>query len=187
MQVITAFPLVDKIIEGHNKHLKADLPGYRNHATRMLNFCHLLNPQLNSEQSKKLELAAAFHDLGLWTHDRLDYLDPSVELCMQYLEQEGMAHWQQEIAVIIDMHHYIKTYKGKYQQLAELFRRADLLDVSLGLVNFGLNRGIIRQVKREIPNAGFHRTLGRYTGRQLLRNPINPLPMVRYRNKYKTP
>ena len=186
MQIITSFPVADKIIEQYSEQIKKDLPGYRNHVTRMLNYCHSLKPDLSEQDSTKLQIAGAFHDIGLWTDDRVDYLDPSVEVCMQYLEQQGLTEWQQEIAIIIDMHHYIKPYRGKHQQLAELFRRADLVDFSLGLVKFGISSAFISQLKRAIPNAGFHRTLLRFSALQLTRNPLNPLPMMRLRNKYKS-
>ena len=181
MSVITAFPFTDAILNQYRESIADDFEGYRNHVTRMLNFVHLLKPDLDETQSRKLQIAAAFHDIALWTHDRVDYLDPSVEVCMEYLEQNGLADWKKELALVIDMHHYIKRYQGEHQELVELFRQADLVDFSLGLVKFGLDKAKIKAVKAAIPNAGFHLTLLRFTGKQLLRNPLKPAPMMKFK------
>ncbi len=184
MNVIESFSITDTILENYKEIIKGDFVGYRNHVTRMLNFCHYLKPDMSDEQSKKLQIAAAFHDIGLWTHDRVDYLDPSVEVCMEYLDEQGLSDWKEEVTIIIDMHHFIRAYKGEYQELTEVFRQADLVDFSWGLVKFGISKQFIAEVKSLIPNAGFHKTLVRFTGIQLTRNPFNPAPMMRYRSKY---
>lgn len=85
MSIITAFPIADAILQSYQDIIKDDFQGYRNHVTRMLNFCHMLHPQLSAEQSNKLQIAAAFHDIALWTHDRVDYLIPSIAVCQAYL------------------------------------------------------------------------------------------------------
>ena len=186
MDIVTNYLLVDEILETYKPVMKSDFDGYRNHVTRMLNFCHYLMPNLTAEDSKKIQIAAAFHDIALWTHDRVDYLVPSYQDCHQYLEQQGLANWKNEIQVIIDMHHLVSTYHGPYENLVEIFRKADLIDFSLGLVANGVDRNFIKDVRATIPNAGFHKTLMRFTKVQLGRNPLNPVPMVRIKNIYKT-
>ncbi|WP_239990656.1 MULTISPECIES: hypothetical protein [unclassified Pseudomonas] len=42
----------------------------------MLSFYTALNPQ-DRPLSCAVQIAAAFHDLGIWTHGTLDYLAPS--------------------------------------------------------------------------------------------------------------
>ena len=73
MHVSTHYQLVDEIFEDYRPMIKDDFEGYRNHITRMLNFCHCLLPDISSEDSKKIQIAAVFHDITLWTHDRVDY------------------------------------------------------------------------------------------------------------------
>ncbi|MGL6313261.1 HD domain-containing protein [Vibrio sp. WXL103] len=184
MEVTTHYPLVDEILLSYQSVIKQDYDGYRNHVTRMLNFCHYLAPEITPEQSKKLQIAAAFHDIALWTHDRVDYLVPSYQECATYLEQQGLNDWQQEIQIIIDMHHLVSVYTGPYQELTEVFRKADLVDFSLGVVRHGVDKAFIDDVKAALPNAGFHKTLLRFTGKQLTRNPLNPVPMMRLKNIY---
>ncbi|MDB2374548.1 HD domain-containing protein [Psychrosphaera haliotis] len=185
MNVTNNYPMTDAILEEYRDVIKSDFDGYRNHITRMLNFCHYLLPEISEEDSKKLQIAGAFHDIALWTHDRVDYLVPSYQDCHQWLDRHNLSDWKEEIQVIIDMHHLISEYKGPYVKLAEAFRKADLIDFSLGLVKNGVSRSFIKAVKQAIPNAGFHKVLVRFTFIQLGRNPLNPLPMMRIKNIYK--
>ena len=185
MNVETSYPLVDEILALHRDVIKDDYQGYRNHVTRMLNFCHYLLPDISDEDSKKLQIAAAFHDIALWTHDRVDYLVPSYQDCHAYLEQQGLDDWKEEIQIIIDMHHLLFEYKGPHARLTEVFRKADLVDFSLGLITNGVERTFVKQVKTALPNAGFHKTLLRFTLKQLGRNPLKPAPMMRIKNIYK--
>jgi len=185
MQVTTGYPVTDAILHSYKEVIGKDFDGYRNHVTRMLNFCHALKTDLTEEQSKKLQIAAAFHDIALWTHDRVDYLVPSYQEAINYLQENDLMDWQQEIQIIIDMHHLLSEYRGPYQELAELFRKADLIDFSLGFVKHGIDKAFIKKVKSAIPNAGFHACLMRFSFKQLFRNPLKPLPMMRIKNIYK--
>lgn len=83
------------------------------------------------------------------------------------------------------MHHLITEYKGPYNEFAEVFRKADLVDFSLGFIKNGVDKSFIKEVKQAIPNANFHKTLIRFTFIQIGRNPLNPLPMMRIKNIYK--
>jgi len=185
MQVTKHFETTDDILKQYQSIIERDYEGYRNHVTRMLNICHYLNPELNNEQSQKLQIAAAFHDIALWTHDRVDYLVPSYQECHKYLENNGLSSWKEEIKVIIDMHHLLGEYTGPYQELTELFRKADLVDFSLGFISFGVNKAFIKELKTTLPNAGFHKTLMRFSVKQLFRNPFKPMPMMRMKNIYR--
>ncbi|MCH2056416.1 MAG: hypothetical protein MK214_07345 [Thalassotalea sp.] len=84
------------------------------------------------------------------------------------------------------MHYRTGKYEGPYAELAEVFRKADLVDFSLGLVKNGVSRSFVKAVKSAIPNAGFHKTLMRFTFIQLGRHPLNPVPMMRVKNIYKS-
>lgn len=181
MKVITEFNLADSILDGHRTVIGDDYQGYRNHVMRMLNFCHYLMPDMSDEDRKKFEIAAAFHDIALWTHDRVDYLEPSIDDCKKYLQANQFERWQSEVSLMIDMHHFISRYSGEYATSVEVFRRADLVDFSCGIVKFGIPKPFIQQVKGAFPNAGFHRTLLRFSWRQMKQHPLNPFPMMRFR------
>jgi hypothetical protein len=55
---------LDTILQGHAAALGRDFTAYRNHAYRVANFC--LAPD-RAMQIEKVAIAAAFHDLGIWT------------------------------------------------------------------------------------------------------------------------
>jgi hypothetical protein len=180
-----SYPIADEILDDYKAVIGNDFDGYRNHVTRMLNFCHYLNTDLSEEDSQKLQVAAAFHDIALWTQDRVDYIYPSIEDCKSYIAETEYNKWADEICAIVEMHHLVHSYDGGFQRLVELFRKADLVDFSLGLIKFGLPSSIVKDVKRALPNAGFHLALVRFTGKQLTRNPLKPLPMMKFRNNRK--
>jgi hypothetical protein len=179
MNAFSRFPLVDDILGSHQEALGSDLQGYRNHVTRVLTFLFALAPDLRMSEPQIL-IAAAFHDLGIWTARTFDYLAPSSLLAHQYLETHGMAPLWPEVDLIIQQHHKLRPYRGPFSPSVEAFRRADLVDVSLGLVRFGLSPQFVQAVRGALPNAGFHARLLAFTGRQFLRTPLRPLPMIRW-------
>ncbi|OCQ21882.1 hypothetical protein A7985_08720 [Pseudoalteromonas luteoviolacea] len=184
MKVNTHYPIAEKVLLEYKIKIDSDFIGYRNHVMRMLNYCHYLLPEIDEVQSRKLQIAAAFHDIALWTHDRVDYLVPSYNECKKYLIDKNMEDISEEVQIIIDMHHLIGTYQGPYEELTEIFRKADLVDFSGGLIKFGIEPSFIKAVNSALPNAGFHLTLLRFTFKQLLRKPWDPLPMMRRKNLY---
>lgn len=179
MQTLCAFPLVDGILASHADALGPDLPAYRNHVTRVLHFLFALAPDLRSSEQPIL-IAGAFHDLGIWTANTFDYLDPSSRLAEEYLRAQDLGRLRPEVDVIIQQHHKLRPYTGPFSLSVEAFRRADLVDLSLGVFRSGLARSFIRSVRAEFPNEHFHSRLMAFTGRQFLRTPLRPLPMVRW-------
>lgn len=179
MKIESSIPLIDQILDEWKDDLKADYEGYKNHVYRMVHFCLALK-ECSEEEHKKIEIAGAFHDLGIWSHDTVDYLPPSIELAQAYLQEHQLENWSQEIKLMIDLHHRIRPYKDDRYPLVELFRRADLVDVSLGFIKNGIPKGYIKEVKSQFPNAGFHKRLGELTVLQLKRDPFNPAPMMKW-------
>jgi hypothetical protein len=171
--------LIDGILGEWGDVIGADLPGYRNHAVRMAGFCFALR-DCTAEERRKIQIAACFHDIGLWTARTLDYLPPSVPPAREYLRRNGLAGWSAEIEAMILEHHKLRPVTAAPSPLVELFRQGDLVDFSLGLVAFGLPRESIRRMKARYPNAGFHRTLVRMASAWFLRHPLNPAPMMKW-------
>ncbi len=169
--------LVDRILEEHAADLGKDLAGYGNHARRVARFCLALHPD-GAETPAKVAVAAAFHDLGIWTADTLAYLEPSADLARAWLERESRDAWIDEVCAMIDLHHKLRPVAGR--PLVEAFRRADLVDVSLGSVRAGLPRSLVRDVRAALPNAGFHARLTRLALAWIPRHPLRPLPFLRW-------
>lgn len=170
----------DAILAIFTTQLGADFVAYRNHVARVIHFSLALDGCSHPDRIEKITIAAAFHDLGIWTHRTFDYLAPSIGLAGEYVSRIGRPLWKQEIARIIDMHHKLTPMTTVGCQLAEAFRRADWVDVSLGLLRFGLTGSHIRQVKRAYPNSGFHQCLMLMTIDRVRAHPGNPLPMFKW-------
>jgi len=179
MRSLSTFALVDDILQSHAQALGPDLTAYRNHVTRVLHFVFGIAPQLQGA-AQPIVIAGAFHDLGIWTARTFDYLDPSSRLAHDFLQVQGLDPLWPEVDLIIQKHHKLRPYTGPYETSVEVFRRADLVDLSLGLIRAGLKPEFIQAVRSQFPNARFHARLVAFTGQQFLRTPLKPLPMLRW-------
>jgi hypothetical protein len=188
--MLTDVAILETVLEQHRLALGPDFHGYRNHAYRVLNLCRrLASPSVDVE---KIAVATAFHDLGIWSDRTFDYLTPSANLAAAYLYQIGRAAWTPEITVAILHHHKISPSVvvprrighlgpdgNTGDSLVEPFRRADWIDVSRGIVSFGVPRQFVRQLQERWPDAGFHWRLVQLSLRRFREHPLNPLPMLR--------
>ena len=170
--------LLDDILNDWREVIGEDFDGYRNHCQRMVHCCLALR-DCSEVERQKLMIAAAFHDIGIWTAHTLDYLPPSVTPAMAYLKDKGLEAWSEEIRLMITEHHKLSAYDDGRYPLVELFRQGDLVDFSLGLVRFGLPRRFVRELKQTFPNAGFHRRLLQLASHWFVRHPLNPAPMMK--------
>ncbi|MGH7838917.1 MAG: hypothetical protein ACREQC_13990 [Candidatus Binataceae bacterium] len=173
-------PLLESILTLWKEKIGADYLAYKNHVYRMLHFCLYLH-EASADERQKLTISAAFHDIGIWSDNTVDYLPPSIAQAKVYLRANGLDPSNREIELVIDMHHKLRRYRddGTYP-LVEIFRRGDLVDFSLGAVTFGIPKTYISEVKAAFPNAGFHRRLLQLSWRQLKRHPLNPAPMMKW-------
>jgi hypothetical protein len=171
-------PTLDTILGVHTAALGGDLEGYRNHVYRVANLCVAQLPG-SAEEIEKTAVAAAFHDLGIWTDRTFDYLSPSASLARAYLTNSGRPDWIPEITETIFGHHKISKYHGAHGWLVEPFRRADWMDVSMGVITFGLSRQLFDATLSLWPRAGFHKRLVQLALRRVCTHPWSPLPMVR--------
>jgi HD domain len=176
--LLKEIPILDKVLEAHTVELGGDFTAYRNHTYRVVNLCVALSAG-DLAQLEKIATAAAFHDLGIWTDRTFDYLRPSVRLACAHLISTGRGEWASEITEMILEHHKISPYRGRRHRLVELLRRADWVDVSKGLITFGLPRKLLKEIFSTWPSAGFHKRLVRLELDRLRTHPWNPLPMVR--------
>lgn len=180
MEIDTNIVLLEDILAKYKDVMGDDFLPYKNHVYRVIHFCFLLRADLKAAQKEKVIIAGAFHDLGIWTNDTLDYLPPSVALAKAYLKQRNRRKWSAEIALMIDLHHKLRPVEKDKPSLVEVFRRADLVDVSLGKVKFGLSKEDVKDVRTAFPNSGFHKRLTQLAVRELFRHPLKPFPFVRW-------
>lgn len=174
---------LDNLLTEYAPVLGKDFVAYRHHTYRVVNFCAALCRNsighTDAEFLEKIAVAAAFHDLGIWVNRTFDYLPPSNALVKTFLSRQGKAGWEAEISSMILYHHKI-TRCTAASGLAEPFRKADLIDLSLGRVKFGLPSELVQEILAAFPTAGFHLRLLQLALVRLLTHPFNPLPMLRW-------
>ncbi len=170
--------LLDDVLEAHREVLGRDFDGYRGHVYRTFNFARAFVGYGAGEQT--LAVAAAFHDLGIWADGTFDYLAPSARRALDYVRERGLSVNVVELEQVVLLHHKLRACAGPAAAHIEAFRRADWVDVSWGLLRFGLPSGLLRDARAAFPNAGFHRCLLRVGWRWTLRHPTRPLPVLRW-------
>jgi hypothetical protein len=170
---------LDRVLETHVAALGGDFEAYRNHTYRVVNLCVALAPRADAAL-EKVALAAAFHDLGIWTAGTFDYLPPSIDLACTHLACTGHDDWRDNVAGMIREHHKIRRYHGADAGWVEPFRQADWIDVSLGVLSFGLARSRIGEIRAKWPNAGFHRRLAQLTFERWRSHPLSPIPVLKW-------
>ncbi|TXH05316.1 MAG: hypothetical protein E6R07_05190 [Nevskiaceae bacterium] len=172
-------PLIDTLLDDWRAALGKDDEGYRNHCHILLNVVDAL-AQPTDRERELIAIAAAFHDLGIWSDHSFDYLDPSAARARAWLAAQGREADAPVVEAMIQGHHQFTRCRGPHARLAEAFRRADWNFVSLGLLPMGVPRTLRRRLVRAFPNAGFHAKLLRLIGREFMRRPWRPLPMMRW-------
>ena len=178
IRLITERAELDALFDHYAERFGRDQTPYRNHVYRVINLVAAQRP-LSDDDLRKVELAGFFHDAGIWLAGTFDYLGPSARLACHHLAELGLSHWGDEIHEMIVQHHKITPTGEAPDSLVEAFRRADWVDLSLGLLRFGVPREHIREINRRFPNAGFHARLLNLTTRHVFTHPCNPLPMLR--------
>jgi hypothetical protein len=183
VEILRTHPLLEEIFATHREHARGDdvgYEGYRGHAYRVLNLARAIVPDDDGERDDKLAVAAAFHDLDAFS--ALDYLASSIRAQDAWLQRTGREAWAPELAVVVAQHHRFLPYRGAHAPLAEAFRRADLADLSQGLVRSGIPRQHVRTVRAAFDvGTFFTRVVPRAIGRNLVHHPLDPLPNARAR------
>jgi len=176
--VITEVPVLDEVLSSYTTELGRDFVGYRNHVYRQFNLCVAFVSR-DDQPLEKIAIASVFHDIGIWTARTFDYLAPSVTLAREYLARSGRHSWNDEVTEMILQHHKLTAYRARPDWIVESFRRADWVDVSGGLITFGLRRSLVKTLQAQWPSAGFHRRLIALGLSRARSYPLSPLPMVR--------
>jgi hypothetical protein len=151
-------PHVEEILERYKDLIGDDFSGYRNHVYRTISYAmHFLDQSIADE--RLVETAFAYHDIGLWTHKELAYLNPSEEVALRDNEKYQWGFEPEALRGAIHWHHKITQYKGPHARVIEACRKADWIDASKGLIKKGISRKMIAAVEAAYPNDGFHDTL----------------------------
>lgn len=81
---------------------------------------------------------------------------------------------------MIEWHHKVRPVRTRQFPLVEVFRKGDLVDLSLGFFKCGLPKGLVNQVKAAIPNAGLHRFLLKGAKDWFVKHPFSPPPFMKW-------
>lgn len=179
MTIRESVEMVDRILEPWRAALGNDFTAYRNHCQRVLHLCLVLAGDRAARSAEKVAIAAAFHDLGIWSNNTLDYLAPSRQLARDYLAKHNRSEWIDEVEAMIEQHHKLTPCRRNAEWMVEPFRKADWIDVSMGRLRFGLSHPLVAEILATFPNAGFHRRLIALTKERFRHHPFRPLPMLR--------
>lgn len=133
---------------------------------------HILNAEFADDEGSKNKLkenypaiaaAIAFHDIGLWTDNTLQYIEPSTKRARMDLKSDFSYSELELIHNIIYWHHKITEYteekEGFNQKVIEAVRKADWIDATKGIITKGMPRQHIQTVESMIPEEGFHMCL----------------------------
>jgi hypothetical protein len=150
------------------------------HCVRQFLIAERLAEDAGESVDRELLLCAAFlHDTGLYpsvkSHDA--YVSDGRHLAERTLEPFG---WPAERLTrcldAVEQHHALRDRSSLGTEV-ELMRRADLVDVSAGVVNFGIDRWWVRGLVRDIPRSGFYPFLARAIW-QMARERPRSLPRI---------
>lgn len=150
------------------------------HCVRQYLIAERLGEDTAIEFDHELLLCAAFlHDAGLYpgvsTGDV--YVTDSRRLTERTLEPFGWPRERLERCLdAVEQHHALRS-RWSWGAEVELMRRSDLVDVSGGLIGFGLDRWWLRGLHRQLPRTGFYAMLAREIGRMARERP-QTLPRV---------
>ena len=170
-------PFIESLLNSFREALNKDYEKYRNHVYRVFLNCLLMDTDKSNEE--KYAIAAVYHDIGIWTKHTIDYLAPSISEAIVYLNDNGKTMWAEEIETMIYWHHKTKKYTGLHPVTTEIFRKADWIDVSLGVIKYGVDRKMIKMNRKQFPNKGFHFFLLKKIAKNFFRHPLRPLPMFK--------
>src|SRR5215468_4105458 len=98
--LLTEIPQLDELLAQHAAAKGSDAVQYGNHAYRVTNLC-IGFASRDPDTVHKIAIAAALHDMGIWTEGTFDYLPPSIELARRHLERIGRVEWTDEITTMI--------------------------------------------------------------------------------------
>lgn len=171
---------IERVLIYYTQALGQDYNAYRNHVYRVYHLTLLLCPkELNKAQEEALAVAAAFHDLGIWTHHSMDYLRPSAQLAEQHLDETGRSHLSELTKHIIVQHHKLSAITDQQEALTEAFRKADLMDLSFGKISFKLPSSRYAHLRESFPFLGFQKMIYKRVLSYAFRHPMRPFPMIK--------
>jgi predicted hydrolase (HD superfamily) len=121
-----------------------------------------------------LLIAGLLHDVGLYdeaSHGGV-YVSEGAEFTAELLREQGWSEDRIRLCFdAIERHHEIRPQWNRGTEV-EVIRRADLVDLTTGVVTFGLAREWLRDLFKSVPRDGTYATIGREVASQLIHRPL---------------
>jgi hypothetical protein len=179
MEILEYDPTIDGVLESWMQRLGTDFAGYRNHVYRVFNYARVLTKDAGRD-SEIIAVASAFHDLGVWTHSTLDYLEPIRAPCHRARVRRRAPN----------VGAYDRADDRHAPQAAAVSRRGGTARRGIpargplrprvrGAVRAGVDRGYARELNARFPDEGFRGGIARLLLGWMVTHPRRPLPMMR--------
>jgi len=162
LEVLTSSEALDAHLSSFRDSIpSSDYAGYRGHLLRVLSYTlHFLKGSPDVKNFRRLiEIALVYHDVGLWTDKKLDYLQPSFDRFLEAHESEFSKEEKQLVHDIIIYHHKFTDFQGPHADIVNAVRKADWIDASMGLIRNGMSKDNVAKAFSKIPVNGFYDTL----------------------------
>lgn len=178
--MVTDLPLLDDLLDPYRDGLGVGYWGYRAHAYRMVNWARFVT-EPEPFREEKLAIMTVFHDLPFFLTGDLDYLPGACVITSAYLAEIGREEWTEELHLMINNHHKVRSYAGPHAPLVEACRKADWIDVSFTKLTFGIPRALVVETRARFPMNEAYKAvaipnIAKYAVQHLRR----PLPMMRW-------
>ncbi len=170
-------PIIFNELNFYEEILKEHFEKYHNHCQRVYQICIGLDK--NKSNHEKYAIVLVFHDLGIWTNQDFDYLEPSIELAKNYLIKKNKSEFIPEISEMINLHHKLTPPNKDSFYTTKVLRKADLRDLSFGLFLNPQEKKEFSELKKTFPFDGFHFYLIKLFFINLFKKPLKPLPMFK--------
>ncbi|WP_257098879.1 hypothetical protein [Pseudovibrio flavus] len=163
MEPITHSERIEHLLGLYSEQIGEDLPGYRNHIYRVLSYALYFLGDQDHPKRPDIEVALAFHDLGMWTDHDLAYLEPSIGQ-FEKAKSEGLLQDQVDTQLVHDIifwHHKFTPFRGEDAEVVNAVRKGDWIDGSKAIFRKGVAKEDIDKVYAALPVNGFYDTLMR--------------------------
>lgn len=182
----TYLPIVEKLFQSWHVALGDHQEAYRNHVYRLISLTRHFYPEMTDNEANLLQVAGAFHDVGIWLDRTFDYLEPSANHACAWLAKHpdtgtgSLESQQRLVRNLIENHHKVRPVGTSMPPLVDAFRKGDWVDVTGAYRLAGLSRNDRVALLRAFPLRGFRLILARMALERARRYPRSPLPMMRW-------
>ena len=181
IEILKESEIIESQLSNYKQLLGDDYLGYRNHLYRVLTYANWFlggrpSKLNNNKYWELLQIALVYHDIGLWTHKQLNYLQPSVDLAIRSLAASEKIYDTSDVRIVKDMityHHKITYFNGfdsnhpntpypggkEALDIIDAFRKADWIDATHTIITKDMPINNINKVVSELPDLGFYNTL----------------------------